>query len=349
MAKHRVILAELDEEYVFPLELKFLEEMRDDIELEVITDRAYFEEYFEKPKKAEILIVGDELYASTLRQHNINHIFVLCERQDQLTEEYENVQTIYKYTSIKHIYNQVMFSLSGELLGGKSAGKETEVIMVYSAIGGCGKTTVSLGLANCLAQNFKRVLYIDAEYIQNAHYLLRNQAPLTTDLVRQLHGNEAHPFQKLSHCIRNEGFDYLPPFRASLSALNLDYGFYQRLISEVKATRKYDYIIVDTDCVFDEGKTGLIDMANRLVLIMMQDSYSVMKTDMLLNSMDITEEDKIMYICNHYRPDRKNMLLEQSSRYMISNYIERQAVDDTLQLRDLLAMDGIQKLTFELL
>lgn len=349
MAKHRVILAELDAEYIFPLELKFLEEMQQDIELEVITDEQYFNEYFERPKKAEILIVSEELYTPQLKQHNINNIFVLSESNMQFASKNDDVQMIYKYTSIKHVFNQVMFSISGDLLDGKIAEKETEIIMVYSAIGGSGKTSISLGLASSLTQNYKRVLYIDAEYIQNAQYFFKNQIPIPTEAVRQLQNSDTQLYQNLNHCIRNEYFDYLPPFRASLSALNLNYRFFLRFIQEAKATKRYDYIVVDTDCIFDEGKIDLIDAANHVILVMMQDGYSVMKTNMLLNSVDFSDNDKITYVCNAYRPDRKNTILEQKYKYIVNGYIEWCEQKDTMQIEDFMKIDGIQKLTFELL
>lgn len=75
MAKPRVIIADTDEGYISTIQLKFVKEYFDKIELEIITDKEYFDELFSKPQKADILIVSEELYDVTLQKHNISNIF----------------------------------------------------------------------------------------------------------------------------------------------------------------------------------------------------------------------------------------------------------------------------------
>ena len=48
MKKPVVVLADTDIKIITPLELRFLEEYDDKIDLQVITDREYFDEYFSK-------------------------------------------------------------------------------------------------------------------------------------------------------------------------------------------------------------------------------------------------------------------------------------------------------------
>ena len=77
MAKPRIILADPEVEYISRLQLIFIEEFFEKIDLEIITDRDYFEELFASPQKADILVVSDELYFSTLQMHDISDIFVM--------------------------------------------------------------------------------------------------------------------------------------------------------------------------------------------------------------------------------------------------------------------------------
>ena len=46
MARPRVIIADEDESYIVPLQFKFVTDFFNKIDLEVITDRAYFDDYF---------------------------------------------------------------------------------------------------------------------------------------------------------------------------------------------------------------------------------------------------------------------------------------------------------------
>ena len=83
MGKPRVIIADEDADYVAPLQLKFAKDFFEKVELEVITDRAYFDELFSKPQKAEILIISDQWYDQMLQKHNIANIFEMMEQHEE--------------------------------------------------------------------------------------------------------------------------------------------------------------------------------------------------------------------------------------------------------------------------
>lgn len=101
MARPKVIIADEDASYIVPLQFKFVTDFFNKIDLEIITDRAYFDEYFSRPQNAEILIISDDLYDSSLQRHNIQNIFVRLEQYDEGSTGELNVNQIFKYTSIK--------------------------------------------------------------------------------------------------------------------------------------------------------------------------------------------------------------------------------------------------------
>ena len=61
MAKARIIIADTDESYIQSIQLKFVEEFFEKIDLEIITDKEYFERLFWVPQRGEILIVSEDL------------------------------------------------------------------------------------------------------------------------------------------------------------------------------------------------------------------------------------------------------------------------------------------------
>ena len=86
--------------------------------------------------------------------------------------------------------------------------KHTQTILVYSAGGGDGKTTISLGISSCLAMAHKKVLYIDAEFVQNFQFFLQNKTPISGEILSKFQlGNEHMMFSRLYD--RN----YFPTFR----------------------------------------------------------------------------------------------------------------------------------------
>ena len=82
MAKPRIIIADTDISYIIPLQLKFVEEFFEKIDIEIVTDKAYYEQLFATPQKADILIVSEELYDSSLQRHNIGNIFLMTEQYE---------------------------------------------------------------------------------------------------------------------------------------------------------------------------------------------------------------------------------------------------------------------------
>ena len=210
MAKPRVIIADEDTNYIIPLQFKFVSDFFDKIELEIITNREYFEKFFSRPQNAEILIVSDELYDSSLQRHNIANVFVMMEQYDEGDTGDLNVNRLFKYTSIKEIFNEIVGKSDGALNIAAVEKKETQIILVTSAAGGVGKTTVAMGIAACLAQNYKRVLYINASRLQDFQFMLDNNSIITsTDIYALLLNSSEDIYKEIKHVIRKEIFSYI--------------------------------------------------------------------------------------------------------------------------------------------
>lgn len=151
MAKPRVIIADENAEYIIPLQLKFVREFFNQINLEIVTDREYFEELFAKPQEAGILIISEELYNSSLQRHNIANIFVMTEEKEDGGTEELNINKIEKYTDVKSIFNEIVGKSAAVLNVGKQENKETQIVLVTSAAGGTVRQRLRWELQhNCL-------------------------------------------------------------------------------------------------------------------------------------------------------------------------------------------------------
>ena len=325
MAKVKVILADLDEKYLAPIEMKFLEELDDEIELEIITQESYFDEYFSQPRSVDILVVDEELYNPSLQRHNISNLFILAEHVEEGGTEDLLATRLFKYTSIKEIYNQIIAASASELSSKSAKAKETRVILFTSASGGTGKTTLALGVAACLAKSFKKVLYINIEGINSFQYMLSNRAAVPSSAYQEFKKLNSDLFNRIRHVIRNEKFDYLPPFGAALSSLGIQYGMYKELIQSVKLSKEYDAIIVDTDAIFNESKAELIMLADKVVMVLNQTKASVFATNMLTKNMNCNDVEKFYFICNKYSSEKENYLIngQETLSFIVTDYVYR--------------------------
>lgn len=350
MLKPRVIIADTNYDYIIPLQLKFIEEFYEKIELEIITDKDYYNELFSNPQKADILIVAENLYDLSLQRHDINNIFLMTEQYDEEGHTVNlKVNRIYKYTSVKEILNEIK-SKSAEVLNlSIDEKKETQIVLVHSANGGVGKTTLSMGMCACLTKNYKRVLYINACRLQFFQRMLENQSSISgSDVYSNLVNPNENTYKDIKHVIRKEFFYYLPPFKAALMSLGLKYSLYAKIIMGAKTSADYDYIIVDTDTSFDEEKVKLYDIADKVIIVTRQNSASVYATNILVSNMNRSNSDKYIFVCNDFDEERDNALISpnMTMRFSVSNYVEHIEHYDQLKAVDLSKISSIKKTAF---
>ncbi len=349
MAKPRIIIADTDVSYVIPLQLMFVEEFFQKVGIEIITDKAYFQQLFAAPQKADILIVSEELYDSSLQRHNIGYLFLMTEQyEDDQTGEL-NVNRIFKYTSIKEILNEITGKSADVLKISGNTQKETQIILVYSACGGAGKTTTALGISASLTKNYKRVLYINAGRLQSFQHVLDNQSAITdSEVYSRLASVSGNAYNVVKHVIRQELFYYLPPFKAALMSLGLQYSIYEKIALGAKNSADYDYIVIDADTAFDEEKAKLIDIADKVILVTKQNSASVFATNVLVSNINGSRSEKYVFVCNDFDRERDNALISpnMAMKFSVSDYIEHLEHYDQLKPADLSKNSSIQRTAF---
>ena len=98
------------------------------------------------PQSADILIVSEDLYEISLQKHNIKNIFVMTEQHEEDQTEELNITKIFKYSSIKGIFNEILGQSAKDLKLAEEARTEPQIVVVTSAAGGVGKTTVAIDL-----------------------------------------------------------------------------------------------------------------------------------------------------------------------------------------------------------
>lgn len=349
MVKPRIIIADTDDSYIIPLQLKFVEDFFEQVDLEIISDSNYFDNLFSIPQSADILIVSDELYTESLQRHNVSHVFVMNEQFEEDQTGDLNVNHIFKYTSIKEIFNEIT-SKSADVLKIKKNGKqETQVVLFYSASGGTGKTTVAMGVSASLTMNYKRVLYINAARLQAFQHMLENHSPVTaSDVYARLSSPTDTIYNDIKHVIRKELFSYLPPFKAALMSLGLNYSVFEKIIASAKKSGEYDFIIVDADVSFDEDKAALFNISDKVVILTTQSFSSVLATNILVSNVNGANSDKYIFVCNNFDKESDNALISPNIalKFNVSEYIEHFVHYESMKPDDLSKESSIQRTAF---
>ena len=345
MVKPRIIIADTDSSYVMPLLAKFAYEFFNKITIEFIDDEEYFKVFFSTPQSVDILIVSEDLYDLSLKKHDIAHIFVMTEHNEPDSTSDLSVNRLFKYSSVKEVYNEIV-GKSADSLHIEDTKAETRVIMVCSASGGTGKTTVAMGISACLTNSYKRTLYISASHMHTFQYMMNNKVAINdTEVYTELMRRDGNLYQKIKHVIRQEGFSYFPPFRTSLLSLGLPYSVYQTIAESARQSGDYDFIIIDADTVFDEDNASLMTMADKVIFVCEQSRASVCATNELVLNINGIRDDKYIFVCNKLDKDSSNAMVsdDQKIDYSVSGYIEKVRHSDRLTAADIGNIPGVQK------
>ena len=338
MGKPHIVLMDPDATYLAPLESRFLEELKDDIDLEVITDEQYRNQFLSTPHDIEALLVSEEWHSDSLAMQNIAHTFVLTEERQVEGTSSLLVDYTFKYSSINLIFGKVKSSCAA--LSMKDEGKEAQVVMFHSPVGGSGSTTAAMAMSVCLQEAYKRVLYVDAEYIQTFRCFMQSSRLAPDRMAQEMADPCGALFERMSAYIESNGFDYLPPLRAGLVAFGVDFGFFARFVEAVRDSGRYDYVVVDTDSTFDENKIELLSLADKVVVVVTQDAKALFKTARFIENLDSADEEKYMFICNKYRKGEDNAFADTSggSSVSLDGYVE---YDRGMTAMDALALAGV--------
>ena len=350
MAHLRILIADEDSHYIASLQQKFIIECFNKIDLEIITDTHYFRILFSYPQKIEVLIISEDLYSSEIQKHDIKNIIIMSEDIEVSNDISSNINRIYKYTNLKEIFNRIMSivnnTIDSHLSDNINDNRRTKVVLVDSANGGVGKTTVALGISKCLANNYKKVLYVNASRLQYSSILLNNSGYIMSIDIYANINNSTNVYGLLKQVIENYGFNYLPPFRSSLLSLNIDFSIFEKIVKSAIESNEYDYIILDSDNVLDEFKIHLIDISTKVIYVTNQEHVSANALNSLLSNINITDIDKYLVICNDFDNTIENYHILNNSRYTVSEYIKHFIDYNNLTIEQLALDNQIQKVSF---
>lgn len=346
MAKPRIIIADTDYRYIAPLQLKFAEAYFDKIDLEIISDRDFLHTIMESPQKADILIIAEELYDSDFLRHDIGNIFLMSEQLESEETAPLGISRLFKYTSIKEIFNEITGKCSDILDASGTVKKRSQIIVVCSAAGGTGKTTVAMGVAACLTKNYKRVLYINADRLQSFQRFLENKNPISSpEIYAAINRGGDGLFEEIQHVIRREIFSYLPPFRGAIMSLGVNFGVYCQLAEAAKKSGKYDYVIVDANTGFDEDMASLLKVADKVMVVTGKNAAAIYATNLFVSNVNGISSEKYLFICNDCAGE-EDAAPSPDERYTVSEYIEHFPDYDGMKCEDYVKINGMQKTAF---
>jgi MinD-like ATPase involved in chromosome partitioning or flagellar assembly len=335
--KHNLVIIDTDYEFVRGIEEDLIRRYADSVDVQILTDQACIDEYFSRKRTIDVLIIDQNNYGEYLSEHAIRQTFLMIPEIALDREIPANVRPMVKYLPKEELFRAISdtfarFDSEGSLDPGREK-RVTHVIAVFSPIGGCGKSLVSIGLARKLTKLDKKVLLVGCDDVQSfaAYYDVHDFAE--DRLAKKLREPDADTYWIVMQNIGSDEFHYLKPFSRVPHALGVGRTQWGPFITMMREKKDYDYIVLDIGSRVDEASRALMDRSDVVVMVTEPNVMATRKMLRISGDSDMLPAKKCYIISNQYHSDGMRFA-EDAVFDQLSAYVSwRSALEDPMFYR----------------
>lgn len=209
--------------------------------------------------------------------------------------KFQKADLIYK--QILSVYSEKAGSVSGLKFGDESA----KVFAFCSACGGVGTSSMAAAAAVYFAAKNHKTLYLNLEKFGTADAFFSGEGQFDmSDIVFALKSKKTNLSLKLESCVKQDhtGVYFYSQPKVALDIHELNTEDILRLISEIKLTGSYDYIILDVDFAIDKDTLSILRQTHAVVMVSDGSEIANGKTFQAHQALSILEQDNDASIMN---------------------------------------------------
>ena len=188
-------------------------------------------------------------------------------------ETVRDQKAICKFQKADLIYKQIL-SIYSENAGSVSElklGDDMSRLIVFSSpCGGVGTSCMAAACALHFAALGRKTLYLNLEKYGSSDLFFEAEGQFDmSDIIFALKSKRSNLALKLESCVKQDarGVYFFAPSKLALDMLELDSDDVHRLITELRLSGSYEYIILDCDFAMDAADRGLLRQTNAVVWI----------------------------------------------------------------------------------
>jgi pilus assembly protein CpaE len=195
--------------------------------------------------------------------------------------------------------------------------KSAEIISVFSAKGGTGKSVLAFNFALKLSKKEgNKVLLIDGDFLFGDVGVLVDEKPIKTieNLVDDM-AFESYAIMKEYITETNYNIDALLAPKRPENAEKITKTNIEEILKITK--KEYDYIIVDLGTNYNNSTLTFLDLSDQIFMITLMDLMSIKNTKIgidVMKSLDY-DEDKLKLIVNQYNK-KNNISATKLKKYL---------------------------------
>lgn len=290
----KLAILEKDQSYLNRIATAFNTKYADKFEIYSFTDEAIAMRTLEI-SRIDVLLASDafEINTDNLPKHCGFAYFTDSPDVDLVNEQ----RAICKFQKADLIYKQILSVYSekaGSVTGLKFGDESTKVFAFCSPCGGVGTSSMAAAASIYFASRNNKTLYLNLEKFGVADVFFSGEGQFDmSDIVFALKSKKTNLSLKLESCVRQDvtGVHFYSQSKVALDMHELTTEDIVRLISEIKLTGQYDYIILDLDFSMDKDTLSILRQTHSIVMVSDGSEVANTKIFRAYQALSILEQD----------------------------------------------------------
>ena len=290
--KIKIALLDKDINYLKRLSMAFNAKYADKLEIHFFTNP---DNVFESLAKEKIdILIASEIFEIDLSKIPSRCAFAYFVESGGI-ESVKNQKAICKFQKAELIYKQILniYADKAVLITGRKKGEGgVKNIFFTSFSGGIGCSSLAAAFAIKMAQNNKKVIYLNLEKMGDPELFFDGEGQLSfSDVIYALKSKKANLSLKIQSSLKTsiEGVHYFAAPKMALDVMELKVSEVSELLDEVR-TCGYQYVVIDAGFNFDDMEFMLWKKADEIAIVSDGSEIANSKFERAYNSMKVIQE-----------------------------------------------------------
>lgn len=243
----------------------------EDLSISIFTDTEILEKTLQS-KKFDVLLFDPDISEKKLSFYNIKMAMCLYSEEAHNTILYVDCEKTIKYQRISKIYKDIIkvFANKAGYIPDFENSQSAKILAVYSPVGGSGKTTIALALANIISSMGNNVLSLCMEQLDSSSCvnIHSEEKEGITVLLESL--DESSNFElKLKGITQKgaNGISYIEGFERIVDYNSVSKEEIGLVLEKIVRFGNYDVVVVDMESRLDDIGHAIFEMADKIVVV----------------------------------------------------------------------------------
>jgi cellulose biosynthesis protein BcsQ len=280
------------------------------IQIKTFTLRSALDVYLESSTKYDLLAIKSDLFDSSLnRATKGSCTIVLGEIKSDIAEP--DTTLLNKYQPLNLLLDRMLAIYADHYTKAFQVSHTAQVISVYSAVGGTGKTTVAANLAKLLSFLDNKVFYLNLEMLPSVSmFPIRDNSQNFAQFLYYVQVQDEHLWNKLEalkHYDPVTKVHYFEPLLNLIDMEEMSGCAVEALLQTLISHGDYDYIIIDLDHTLHERIVRALSLSQQIIWLVLDDLNNIHKSAAIMKEINTRYSavspnwtDKIHYVLNKF-------------------------------------------------